>query len=111
MVPFYGEYLLASRPTPKLEDHPLSAVRDSLCDIFAATLHIGGLPDFKRTGWAAFPAHFEDRISDPLTIPDEVAVNKSVNELTWAFRVSAPSFHRSTIPFPFVFRIKYAGSG
>jgi hypothetical protein len=25
---FYGEELLAPRPTPKLEDHPLSAVRD-----------------------------------------------------------------------------------
>ena len=25
---FYGEELSAPRPTPKLEDHPLSAVRD-----------------------------------------------------------------------------------
>jgi hypothetical protein len=32
--------LLAPRPTPKLEDHPLSAVRDCLFNIFAATLHI-----------------------------------------------------------------------
>jgi hypothetical protein len=37
---FYGEELLAPRPTPKLEDHPLSAVRDCLFNIFAATLHI-----------------------------------------------------------------------
>jgi hypothetical protein len=37
MVIFYGEELLAPRPTPKLEDHPLSAVHDC---IFAATLHI-----------------------------------------------------------------------
>jgi hypothetical protein len=37
---FYGEGLLAPRPTPKLEDHPLSAVRDCLFDIFAATLTI-----------------------------------------------------------------------
>jgi hypothetical protein len=37
MVIFYGGKLLAPRPTPKLEDHPLSAVRDC---IFAATLHI-----------------------------------------------------------------------
>jgi len=34
--------LLAPRPTPKLKDHPLSAVRDFLFHIFAATLHIGG---------------------------------------------------------------------
>jgi hypothetical protein len=37
---FNGEELLAPRPTPKLEDHPLSAVRDSLLNIFASTLHI-----------------------------------------------------------------------
>ena len=42
IVSFYGEELLASRPTQKLEYHPLSAVRDRLFNIFAATLHIGG---------------------------------------------------------------------
>jgi hypothetical protein len=36
---FLGEELVASRPTPKLEDHPLSAVRDCLFNIFAVTLH------------------------------------------------------------------------
>ena len=39
---FYREWLLAPRPTPKLEDHPLSAVHDCLFNLFAATLHIGG---------------------------------------------------------------------
>ena len=39
---FYREGLLAPRPTPKLEDHPLSAVHDCLFNLFAATLHIGG---------------------------------------------------------------------
>jgi hypothetical protein len=39
---FYGEDLLAPHPTAKLEDHPLLAVRDSLFNIFAATLHIEG---------------------------------------------------------------------
>ena len=34
---FYGEELLATRPTPKLEEHPLSDVRDCLFNIFAAT--------------------------------------------------------------------------
>ena len=38
---FDGEELLAPRPTPKLEDHPSSAVRDCLFYLFAATLHIG----------------------------------------------------------------------
>jgi hypothetical protein len=39
---FYCEDFLALRPTPKLEDYPLSAVRDCLFNIFASTLHIGG---------------------------------------------------------------------
>jgi hypothetical protein len=39
---FYGEELLAPRPTPKLEDHCLSAVHDCLFSIFAATVQIGG---------------------------------------------------------------------
>ena len=34
--------LLAPRLIPKLEDDPLSAVRDCLFNIFVATLHIGG---------------------------------------------------------------------
>jgi hypothetical protein len=41
-IRFYLEELLAPRPTPKLEDHTLSAVRDCLFNIFAATLQIGG---------------------------------------------------------------------
>jgi len=36
---FYSEELLAPRPTPKLEDHRLSAVRDFLFNVFVATLH------------------------------------------------------------------------
>ena len=34
--------MLAPRPTPKLEDHPPSAVRGCLFNLFTATLHIGG---------------------------------------------------------------------
>jgi len=37
-----GEEFSAPRPTHKLEDHLLSDVRDSLFNIFAATLHIAG---------------------------------------------------------------------
>ena len=46
---FHGEALLAPRPTPKLEDHPLSAVRDCLLNLFAATLHIGGRSSIRNT--------------------------------------------------------------
>jgi hypothetical protein len=38
---FYGEELLAPRPIPKLEDHPLSIVRDCLFHLLAATLYTG----------------------------------------------------------------------
>ena len=48
MVRFHGEELLAPRPNPKLEDHPLSAVRDSLFSIFAATLHIWGHSSIRK---------------------------------------------------------------
>jgi len=34
----YSKGLSAPSPTPKLEDHPLSAVRDYLFNIFASTL-------------------------------------------------------------------------
>jgi hypothetical protein len=38
---FYDEELLGLGPSPKLEDHTVSAVRDCLFNIFATTLHIG----------------------------------------------------------------------
>jgi hypothetical protein len=41
-IRFHGEELLALRPTPNPEDNPLSAVRDCLFNIFAATLHTEG---------------------------------------------------------------------
>ena len=39
---FYGEELLASHPTLKLDEHPLLDVSDCLLNIFAATLRIAG---------------------------------------------------------------------
>jgi hypothetical protein len=41
-IRFHGEQLSTPHTTPKLEDRPLSAVRDCLFNIFAATLHAGG---------------------------------------------------------------------
>ena len=37
---FYSVRLLASRQSPKLEDHPWSAVHDCLFNIFAANFHL-----------------------------------------------------------------------
>jgi hypothetical protein len=45
---FYGEGLLAPRPTPKLKDHPSSAVRGYLFNLFTATLHIGGRSSIRK---------------------------------------------------------------
>jgi hypothetical protein len=42
LIFFYGEELLAPGQTPKLEDHPLSGVRNCLFNIFVATFHIWG---------------------------------------------------------------------
>jgi len=39
---FYGEKLSASRPTPRVQHHPLSAGRDCLFNISTATLHTEG---------------------------------------------------------------------
>jgi len=45
---FYGEEFLALRPTPKLEDHPLSAVLDCSFYIFACTVRIGGRSSIRK---------------------------------------------------------------
>jgi hypothetical protein len=40
ILSFYGEELLAPCPTPKLKEHPFSAVCDCLFNIFISSLHI-----------------------------------------------------------------------
>lgn len=40
MPVYLGKGLLASHQIPKLKDHPLSAICDSLFDIFTVTLHV-----------------------------------------------------------------------
>ena len=60
---FYRKGLLAPRPTTKLEDHPSSAVRDCLFNLFAATLLIGGRSSIRnlRTRHAAVTrTHYMD---------------------------------------------------
>ena len=42
MIIFFNGKELTPCPNPTLEDHPLSAARDCLFNIFAATLQIGG---------------------------------------------------------------------
>ena len=89
---FHGEALLALRPTPKLEDHPSSAVRDCLFNILAATLHIGGRSSIRnlrkrhavvtgthlsrdtRTQTAVDNTHWRDTHSSTLTTPPTAVV-------------------------------------
>jgi hypothetical protein len=48
MLAFYCEGLLAPRPTPKLEDYPLSFVRCSVFNIFAANLQLEAVPSIRN---------------------------------------------------------------
>jgi hypothetical protein len=48
----YGEELLAPCPTPKLEDHPLSAVHGCSFNIFTPTLHIWRTSPSATQGYA-----------------------------------------------------------
>jgi hypothetical protein len=69
---FYGEELLAPRPTLKLEDYPLSAVRDCLFNIFVAALqnwrglhhpHLYGCETWSLTIWEEHKLRvFENRV-------------------------------------------------
>ena len=63
LIRFYGEKLLAPRPTPKLEDHSVSAVRDCLYNIFAATLHIGGRSSYLQPEDAPCRVYRDPRIT------------------------------------------------
>ena len=45
---FYGVELLAPRPTPELEYHPLLAVRNCSFNIYPATHHIGGRSSIRK---------------------------------------------------------------
>jgi hypothetical protein len=61
-IHFYGEELFALRPTPKLENHPLSVVGDCLFNIIAAILHIAGLLSIPRMRYAVMKGHILSRI-------------------------------------------------
>jgi len=55
MLTFYGEKFLAPRPTPKGEDHTLSAVHYSLFNTFAGSLHIRRMSPTITTSADAMP--------------------------------------------------------
>ena len=88
---FHGEALLAPRPTPKLEDHLLSAVRYCLINLFAATLHIRGRSSVRnlRTRHAvSTETHLlHEELSDLYSLPNIVRVVKS-RRIRWAGHVA-----------------------
>jgi len=52
---FYGEELLAPRPTTEVVGHPLLKVRYWLFNIFVATLHMWRPSPPSATRWRAMP--------------------------------------------------------
>jgi len=64
MIRFYGEELLAPRPTPKLEDHSLSAVRDCLFNIYSQLPSIPLSATWGRAmPWWQRPTYYMDSIN------------------------------------------------
>jgi hypothetical protein len=72
-VSFYDEKLSAPRPTPKLEDHPLSAVLHCLFNIFVAALHTGGRSSIRNLR----TRHTVVTATQPTTVELIRRVNKS----------------------------------
>jgi hypothetical protein len=76
IVSFYGEELLAPCPTPKLEDHLLTAVHNCLFNVLTATLLIWRpfvLPQPEDMPCHATPCH-DDR--DPLITDQTMEVSE-----------------------------------
>ena len=90
MIRFYCEEVLAPLPTPKLEDHPLSAVRDCLFNILAATLNIGRCFSIRnlRTRHAVVSGTHSSR---PAVL--YLRLISQINSLT--FYMTLPSLHSS----------------
>jgi len=120
-VRFYGEELLVHRQTPKLEDHPLSAVCDCLFNVFPATLHIGGHSSIRNlrtrhavlTGthfsWSLFPLSIKIPATQSLAALSTVWFSVSVVRKCHYYSVMTETdFVPETISL--LFRIYSAGS-
>ena len=92
-IRFYGEALLALRPTPQLDDHTLSAVRDCLFNIFAATVHT--VPPPASGGRAMLrwprPAHHGSFVYDVTNFVSEIGLASIFRfKSAWWFRLRLP---------------------
>jgi hypothetical protein len=97
---FYGEGLLPPRPTPKLEDHPSSAVRGCLFNIFTDTVHLGGRSSIRnlRTRHAVMTGtHIHGILEDYYTkIWNGTYVNSE--KATHTKTLIPSTFHRLNLP-------------
>jgi hypothetical protein len=108
---FYGDGLLAPRPIPKLEDHPLSAVRNCLSNIFTATLR--NQRTFLHLQPEDMPCHGDKgptQHGKKILSPEWVlrAVSLGVKQLGCAAHHSLPSSVKvcgATPPLPHAFRV------
>jgi hypothetical protein len=100
---FYGEELSTPRPTPKLEDHPLSALRDCLFNIFAATLHIEGcfsLHNLRTCHALGTGTHFSWLIGlTQFKFPTAPVHLTSLHFTSLHFTAHLGNFHHISIPF------------
>ena len=93
---FYGEGLLAPRPTPKLEDHPSSAVRGCLFNLFTGTLHIGGHSSIRN------PRTRHAVVTDPHPWTLFTYIMKSTNVYVWNIFHRVINYQHVSIPFAFI---------
>ena len=93
-IGFYGEEL-TPRPTPKLEDHPLSAVREFLFSIFTTTFHIKGHSSIcnLRTRHAVVTGTHLSRSCHHIILPNLISVGQQIyikyrviHKSLWNFR-------------------------
>jgi hypothetical protein len=84
---FYGEELLAPRPTPKLENHPLSAVCDCLFSIFAATyLEAVSSIHTQKMRYAVTGTHKTCNLFPSLVLTLICCIPKSIQQIINRFR-------------------------
>jgi len=87
---FYGEEFFAPRPNLRLEDHPLSAVRNCLFNIFTAKLPTGGFSSIRnlRTHHAVVTETHSSRMQCPHMHNTSVVFRKiGLTLISWTHRL------------------------
>jgi hypothetical protein len=93
--------VVSPRSTPRLEDHPLSAVCDCLFNIFAATLHIWRPSPLSATRGRAMPWWQRTHVTW-LQLSHCRQRSRHVLELAFSFVPSCTYFQIKLISFPVI---------